>query len=337
MKAQNRRGDVREDSGTFFEQHKVPIWVAVVVVALLIGSAALWGIFGSSSKKEKKVEEAETQVAAPITTVTPSVEHNETLEHTVQAGEYIISIATQYGVPWESVVLANENKLLANTQTYCASKSDSYTHNRGRRGHFCNFLAFDKNGKPLVHANTLMPGDVLKIPSNTAPEQIQETVNAISGERVVVVIDETGSMAGDDGVDDRSRVSAWYLQAIKNADKKIVKVIMFAEGSLRELDASAMEFHARGGYENTRHALEHATNKYKPDAIVLVTDEPGDDWANWQSLHLPPVIAHSLSRVSDQMMRELASFTHGQFLRSYEGPLASIKAPPSRIALPVPQ
>lgn len=327
---------MKEESGTFFEQHRIPIGVAIVVVALLIGSAALWGIFGSGSKKEKKVEEAETKVVVPIA-VTPSVEQNEMLEHTVLAGEYIISIAAMYGVPWESVVLTNENKLMANTQAYCANKPDSYTHKRGRRGHFCNFLVFDEKGKPLVHANTLMPGDVLKIPSNTAPEQIQETVNAVSGERIVVVIDETGSMAGDDGVDDRARVSSWYLQAIQNADKKIVKVIMFAEGSLRELDASAMEFHARGGFENTRHALEHAANKYKPDAIVLVTDEPGDDWANWQSLRLPPVIAHSLSRGSDQMMRELASFTHGQFLRSYEGPLASIKAPPSRIALPVPQ
>lgn len=326
MKAQNRGGDVREESGTFFEQHKFPIWIVVVLSALLIGSAMLWGIFGSSSKKVM-VEKAATQVMSPIN-VAPSVEHNEMLEHVVRAGEYIISIATQYGVPWESVVLANEDKLLANTQTYCASKSDSYTHNRGRRGHFCNFLVFDQKGQPLVHANTLMPGDVLKIPANTAPEQIQETVNAVYGKRIVVVIDETGSMAGDDGVDDRARVSAWYLQAIKKADKEIVRVVMFAEGSLRELDASAMEFHARGGFENTRHALEHANSKFHPDAIVLVTDEPGDDWKSWRTLHLPPVIAHSLSRVSDQMMRELASFTHGQFLRSYEGPLASTEAPP---------
>lgn len=310
-------------------QHQYEV-IGVIVFAVLITLVSfLRGVFMEKPKGEAEPQKVVSSVPIPssVATVTPNLEHSEMSEHVVRAGEYIISIAAWYGVPWESIVIINEETLLANTQTYCADKSDKYTHKRGRRGHFCNFLVFDEKGKSLVHANTLMPGDVLRIPSQTAPKQIQGTINSVNGERIVVVIDETGSMAGDDGVDDRARVSAWYLQAIKNAEKQIVRVIMFAEGSLRELDASSMEFHARGVYENTRHALEHAANKYKPDAIVLVTDEPGDDWANWKTLHLPPVIAHSLSRLSDNQMRELASFTHGVFLRSYEGPLASAATP----------
>jgi LysM repeat protein len=307
-------------------QTKIEIVGGVIVGWCLLLSAIFWAVMSPGNPQQQvpqKIVNVETSQQTVVTNIAATPTESSMTEHTVKAGEYIISIASQYNVPWESIVLANEETLKANTTKYCANRSDSYTHSRGRRGHFCNYRVFDEKGQPLVYANTLMPDDVLKIPSRTAPEQIQNAVSAVRGKRVVVVIDETGSMGGDDGVDDRARVSAWYLQAIKNADKEIVRVVMFAQGNLRELDASEMEFQTHGGFENTRHALEHAANKFHPDAIVLVTDEPGDDWADSKTLHLPPVIAHSLSKISDYQMQELANFTNGWFLSSHHGLLAN--------------
>ncbi|MBI2474875.1 hypothetical protein HYV69_00390 [Candidatus Uhrbacteria bacterium] len=307
-------------------QKGIEITGAICLVAILLVSFIIWELKWPDHPQQQepqKIANTKASQQTVIANVNETPKESAMIEHAVKAGEYIISIALQYNVPWESIVLANEETLKANALKYCADKSNMYTHSRDRRGHFCNFMVFDEKGQPLVYANTLMPDDVLKIPSRTAPEEIQNAVDDIRGKRVVVVIDETGSMGGDDGVDDRARVSAWYLQAIKNADKEIVRVVMFAEGSLRELDASEMEFQTHGGFENTRHALEHANTKFHPDAIVLVTDEPGDDWENWRTLHLPPVIAHSLSPISDSQMKELANFTNGWFLRSHEGPLAS--------------
>lgn len=305
--------------------------VGSLVLMLLLGSFIIrelkW-LKNSPQQEPQKTANVESSQQTVVTNVTATPKESAMIEHSVKAGEYIISIASQYGVPWESIVLANEETLKTNTQKYCAGRSDEYTHGKARRGHFCNYRVFDEKGRPLVYANTLMPEDVLKIPSRTAPEQIQNVINTVRGKRVVVVIDDTGSMGGDDGVDDRARVSAWYLQAIQNADKEIVRVVMFAEGSIRELDATSIDFHTRGGFENTRHALEYANMKFNPDAIVLVTDEPGDDWASWKTLHLPPVIAHSLSPLSDFQMKELANFTNGRFLNSHEGPLATTAPSP---------
>jgi hypothetical protein len=123
----------------------------------------------------------------------------------VRSGECIISIASKFGVPWESIIVANEAILKANTAKYCANKSDAYKNRHWRRGYFCNYRVFDKNGQPLVFANTLMPGDVLQIPSKTTPVAIQQAVTNVPGSRIVVVIDDTGSMHGEGDGYGRSR------------------------------------------------------------------------------------------------------------------------------------
>lgn len=88
--------------------------------------------------------------------------------YTVRPGDSIIKIAQGLGVPWEEIVIANEKVLAANMDDYCEGKPTSYTHNPMRRGHFCNFLVTSENGEPLVHANTLKPGDELRIPVHAA-------------------------------------------------------------------------------------------------------------------------------------------------------------------------
>lgn len=238
----------------------------------------------------------------------------------VKRGEFIISIAIKLGVPWESIMVANEKDLAQRAAERCAKLPESYRKKPGRRGHYCNELV-TIGGKPMVAPNSLQPGDVLQIPSITAPVAIQKAIENAKGDRIVVVIDETGSMAGDDGVDDRERVSSWYLQAVRNSGKQIVKVILFAEGHIRELESTGWNIQPRGGYENTRAALERAAT-HRPDAIVLLTDEPGQDWRGFQNLNLPPVIAHSLHSSADANLAYVARLTGGAFLRSHTGPIA---------------
>ncbi len=289
--------------------------------ALLIGLAN-WAITDNSAPTKPSV--ADPSVLGHIQPsggqVTSTLAQQKLTPYTVQKGEFIISIAAAQGVPWESIVIANETELAARAMERCGKLSEKYRKNHRRRGHYCNELIVI-NGKPMMSANSLQPGDVLQIPSTVAPAQIQQTITSIPGNRIVVVIDDTGSMRGEgDGMDDRERVSAWYLQAVRNSGKQIIRVIMYADGYYRELDTGQIEFHATGGFENTRGALERAAT-YKPDAIVLITDEPGDDWNDFVGLRLPLVIAHSLNFAADNNMAQVARLSGGQFLRSHSGAL----------------
>lgn len=257
---------------------------------------------------------------ADVRQVASTVVQQKFTKYTVRRGDFIISIAQRLGVPWESIVVANEHELALHAAQRCDKLSPEYRKNPHRRGRYCNELV-TIGSKPMVSANSLQPGDVLRIPSRTAPVSIQETINNVSGNKIAIVIDETGSMAGDDGEDDRERVASWYLQAVKNAGKQIGKVVMFADGHVRELEAEGINFQIHGGFENTRHALEWAKS-YHPDAIVLITDEPGDDWHGFYNLNLPPVIAHSLHPYADASLQKVARLTGGTFLRSHSGPIA---------------
>lgn len=294
----------------------------LLIVALLIAPFLNWSrILGSGSQPGASTPTTHTPGPltgnpVPNSTVASTPAQQKLTPYAVKPGEYIITIAAAQGVPWESIVIANESMLKANTARYCASKSDTYKNRRGRRGHFCNYRVYDQNGQPLVFANTLMPGDVLQIPSRTAPAQIQQAITNVKGNNIVVVIDDTGSM-----MNDRERVAAWYMQAVRNSGKQIAKVLLYADGFVRVLEAGEVNFQTAGGYENTRAALERAA-AYNPDAIVLVTDEPGDDWNNFWNLHLlPPVIAHSLDPSADANLAKVARITRGQLLTSHAGPI----------------
>ncbi len=248
--------------------------------------------------------------------VTASPESKATKTHVVKRGEFLITIAQGYGVPWEAIWATNKDTLKANAAKHCKGKRRSYTHRKGRKGHFCNYKVFDEKGQPLVYANTLQIGDKLTIPPATAPEKIQQAVTHVSGNDIVVVIDGTDSMAND-----RARVSAWYLQAIKNSGKRIKAVVSYSEGNVWTLDVNNPRLETYGGYENTREALEYAKREHNPDAIILVTDEYGNDCAGFAGLKLPPVIAHSLAPDSDDSLKEVARITKGNFLSTHYGAL----------------
>lgn len=302
------------------------------IVLLLILPFLNWGrILGSDTPVPSgpvsgpRVSRAGSEIHgnSPISTVASTPAQQRFTPYTVQKGESIIAIAKQKGVPWEAIIVANERELATRASERCAKLSESYTKRAGRRGHYCNFLVVVA-GRPMVNANSLQPGDLLQIPSVTAPIAIQQAITNVKGDRIVVVIDDTGSMGND-----RERVSSWYLQAVKNSGKQIVRVIMYADGLVRELDAGNVNFLSSGGMENTRSALERAAT-YTPDAIVLLTDEPGDDWNSFRGLHLPPVIAHSLDPSADANLVYVARLTGGSFLSSHAGPigLATISPTP---------
>lgn len=302
-------------------------WTArVVIIALAIAPFFNWSRILGSKTQQPPVTSAPptTNTPGPLTgpqpsnnstTVTATQSQQKLAPHTVARGEYIVSIAASLGVPWESIVLANEATLKNNTEKYCAGKSERYKNRSSRRGHFCNYRIVDKDGKPLVFANTLMPGDVLMIPSTSAPAQIQQAIANVKGNQIVVVIDDTGSMT-----DDRERVAAWYMQAVRNSGKQITKVILYADGYVRELEAGEVTFRTTGNFENTRSALERAAT-YRPDAIVLVSDEPGDDWKGFIGMKLPPVIAHSLDPCADANLASVAHMTGGRLFTSHVGPM----------------
>lgn len=254
-----------------------------------------------------------TETGLPLTgpTATATVPTGST-SYVVKKGDYLVKIGIDLGVPWEAIFLANETALAERAEARCSKLSPGYTNRRSRKGHYCNErLHF--NGKPMVAPNSLQPGDVLVIPSvsaSAAPTEITSAVSSIKGNSVVLVIDDTGSMG-----DTRAVVSSWYMSEVARSGKKIVKVILFADGYVRELDPSGqIDLNTTGDVENTYSALKTAA-QYRPDAIVLVTDEPGDDWNGFSGIEsLPPVVTHSLDQSADENLREVASRTGGTFV-----------------------
>ena len=102
----------------------------------------------------------------------------------------------------------------------------------------------------------------------------------------------------------------------------MTKVILYADGYVRELDPQGgLNLDTTGSVENTRSALETAA-RHRPDAIVLVSDEPGDDWDGFRGLKLPPVVAHSLEASADANLAEVARLTGGTFLKGSAAAIA---------------
>lgn len=241
--------------------------------------------------------------------------------HTVKRGEFLIKIAQQANVPWQAVLLINEQDLLARADERCSKLPDRYTEGKTRRGktrrgYYCNEKRTYK-GREIAHANSLLPGDIIRLPSAPSPATIADAVQHIAGKNVVIVIDDSGSMG-----DTREQVGAWYAKEIEDAGKDITKVVLYADGQVRTYEAGGVEFLTMGDFENTRNALTVAKG-YNPDAIVLISDEPGDDWGNWDLSGFPPIVAHSLDTVADENLRRAASKTGGQFLGAGSSPIAA--------------
>ncbi len=231
--------------------------------------------------------------------------------HIVQSGDFLQKIAKDYGyeyVSWEDILLTNEAYLQGQYQATCGRKADSYRNDPARSGTYCN----DLYNRP--YGNTLQSGWTLTIPAATAPAEVREAITAIAapGDKVALVIDDTGSMD-----DDTKTVARFYSAALQEHGNDIVGVWLYADGNVRRYRAGSVEYRRTGDLENTYGALLEAADE-SPDVIVLVTDEPGDDW-NWSEADdLPKVIAHCIEDVGRSLcgpnLRRLATLTGGQYV-----------------------
>ncbi len=232
----------------------------------------------------------------------------------VERGDILHSIAIDHGVGVEALLLHNEPYLKAKYEQKCKKFGALYRDNPKRKGLFCN----DRYHRP--YGNTLMPGWILHLPFTSAPANISQAVAGITGKRIALVIDDTGSMGND-----RRDVGEFYLAALRAHGKEIVGVYVFANGEVRKFTANGnidSMLLNEGDQENTFGALTVA-NADHPDEIILVTDEAGDDW-DWDVLdqqRFPPVIAHCLPTDSglngcESTLHRLADHTRGQYVSS---------------------
>ena len=232
--------------------------------------------------------------------------------HMVRRGQFLQWIAGQHNVSWPAMLLANESFLQTKYNEVCGDLSNNFRHRKGDRGTHKGGLFYCNDRFVRPYGNTLRPGWNLVVPTEVAPASIGALVAQIKGDKIALVIDDTGSMN-----DDRQRVSQFYLAAIRQYGKRLTGVWLYADGQVRRYEAGGVRFITNGNIENTFGALTEAV-KSKPDAIVLVTDEPGDDW-NWNALTgMPPVVAHCLpdqgQAFCQQNLQRLAQETHGRYI-----------------------
>ena len=252
--------------------------------------------------------------------------------YVVRKGNNLIWIAGQHNVGWQAMLLANEQYLQTKYEKVCGKLSDAFRHRTTNKGALKGGKYYCNDGMRRSYGNTLQPGWTLAIPTSISPASVERTVSEIKGERIAVVIDNTGSM------DNKRRETAnFYLATLKKFGKKLTGVWLFADGSVDKYEAgdvvrltSALN-KPFGGDENTLDGMTKAAAS-KPDAIILVTDEKGDDWGNWNGVKsLPPVIAHCLPLPPnsrhlvgcEQTLSRLASETGGKYIFGLSEPTAS--------------
>lgn len=244
-----------------------------------------------SEEAPQPVEEpsSQTETAAPEVTSEPAqvgggtvlAVPSEPQQYAVVKGDNLHRIAERYGLWWEEILLANETYLQGQYDQVCGTLSEGYRTRR--QGYFCN----DRFNRP--YGNTLKPGWMLSIPSETSTPEITRIVQNTVGSSIAIVIDDTGSMD-----DDRQEAGELYLAAVRQAGKKLTGIWLYADGEVRRYRNGNVEFRATGGFENTYGALKTAAES-KPDTIILITDERGDDWPDDPSeMHLPNVVVHCL-------------------------------------------
>jgi hypothetical protein len=214
-------------------------------------------------------------------------------EYTIKRGDTLRKIVQQQNVGREhpftvdELLIANP-ELLQRSLENCASKSDAYRTSATRTGYFCNEV---RPGKYEVGANSIVAGWKVRIPSASAPVEVAATIASVPGRRIALVVDATGSMSGNIGL-----LADQYRSAIRQHGKEVVGVWLFADGKVWTVRAENFlsEYKTGGGIENTYAALVEA-NRLRPDAIMLFTDEPGDDWPmDGRFAIAAPVFAHCL-------------------------------------------
>ncbi len=249
-----------------------------------------------------------TTVPAPTTTAAAPAPTSAKKTYEVEHADYLIKIAETQKVSWEEILLLNETFLKEKYDKVCAHKSAKYKNRK--KGHYCN----ERFARP--YGNTLQAGWILTMPSaEQAPTKIAEAIRESTGSRIAIVVDDTGSMQ-----DNRHEVAAFYASAVKAYGKSLVGVWLYADGKVRRyVDSGSVQFLNQGGHENTWGALREAAKEH-PDTIVLVTDEPGDDWPqSFQKGDVPPVIAHCLSEYGGHIscrstLTHLVSIVGGKYV-----------------------
>ncbi len=231
--------------------------------------------------------------------------------HEVRRGEYLNLIADRYTVQRATMLYVNESYLQTQYDRICGDLSRKYRDNPRRSGTFCN----DRFRKP--YGNTLVPGMFLNIPMAEAPPQINAVVTKVVGKRVALVIDESGSMDND-----RATVASFYSAALQDQGKELIGIWLYADGEVRKIDPEGfVNISPHGAVENTFEALKKA-DEDDPDSIILITDEPGDDWPmgwSWgRPMFLPPVVATCLPDggryACEDNLQRLAGKTSGQYV-----------------------
>lgn len=235
-------------------------------------------------------------------------------EYTVVRGDSLWLIGPREGVDYLQLAVFNRESLVEKYEERCTQLLDRY-RNRHKRGWYCNDRRRD------AWANSLKPGDILRIPEpppalvTKEVAQIAEVVRE-APEPIAIVVDDTGSMS-----EDRQTTMDWYL-AIANAEgKKVEGVYLYADNSVERVTPDGrVELRTTGSYENTYGALRQA-NETHPRSILLITDEEGDDW-DWARVgELPPVYGHCLKDAYDNRylcedtLERLAKATGGRHIR----------------------
>lgn len=211
--------------------------------------------------------------------------------YTVKRGDVLLRIAQAHDVSVQDMLIVNGEYLISRFRETCGKKPAAYVHSTTRRGYFCNEA---KKSREPVHANTLVAGWKLTIPPKTASRAIEQIIAIAPGKRVALVVDATASMGGN-----IARVAIEYKIASQAYGKSVVGVWLFADGEVWQVKPDdLLALPTRGNIENTYGALLKAEES-SPDLIVLITDEPGDDWPSGPYAKFAPIIAHCLPEGGD--------------------------------------
>lgn len=261
-----------------------------------------------------------TAAALSLSLALPALAADAT--YTVKKGQHLTWIAKQNGTTVAAMIVANEAELNANYDKQCARLSDSFRNRTSNKGALKGGKFYCNDRFTRGYAHTLNAGLVLKVAPTEAPKSIEETVIDIKGNNVTLVIDVTVSMN-----DKISKTASFYHAALKQ-HKKVTAVYFYADGRVDRLENTGvvriqeeLVKRSNGGVENTFGALKEAA-KDKPDAIVVVSDEVGDDWGKWEGVKdLPPVIAHCVSSNPGSDCRDsfqrVARETGGKYIEGY--------------------
>lgn len=288
-----------------------------MVAAALIG---VGGFFAFSGGVDMPDEPSKSDGVVVVNGTPMKLADVELEPFVIQQGDYLAKIARQPGLnmPLDDLVEINED-VLAPVATYegkCGELSVSYRKNPRRNGHFCN------DGLESPWANTLVAGEVVYVPagfgsagsSAISPDiarEVNRSVSQIQGEKIVLVVDDTGSTE-----DDRVAISNLYQQLLGSG--RVIRVVTYADGDVRDFRPGNVQYQHTGGTENTRAALLHAKT-FGADHIVLISDEPGDDWGGRiTAMGLPPVTAHCLrsdyGHECEVTLNDLAKATGGEYI-----------------------